>query len=162
MRRHGIIISNKCEADGRPRRTRIGQLKLRRKRRTMIKEVNNGSKDSAIMCASLADAKKADDIVILDIRKQLYLTDYFVICTGMNAKHVETIVQELKSRMKQQGHSVGGGQALASKTWAVVDFGDVVVHVMQKPLREYYQLEELWADAKKVNWKSAMLKRSQN
>lgn len=118
----------------------------------MAKQTNE-SRQHALLCAKLADGKKAEDIVIMEMKKLLYFTDYFIVCTAFNPKHVESVVEELRQKMKKNGVNAIGTEGLDSKTWALVDFGDVVVHVMQKPIRDYYQLEELWADARRVNWR---------
>lgn len=113
------------------------------------------SRERAIFCAKNADSKKASDIIILNVQKLLGITDYFVICTADNPKHVEAIIFDIEKEMKSKGSRIVGIEGMDMKTWALIDLGDVVVHVMQKPIREYYQIEELWADAKKVNWKLA-------
>ncbi|MBI5359804.1 MAG: ribosome silencing factor [Planctomycetes bacterium] len=113
------------------------------------------SRERAIFCAKNADNKKASDIIILNVQKLLNITDYFVICTADNPKHVEAIIVDIEKEMKSKGSRIVGIEGMDMKTWALIDLGDVVVHVMQKQIREYYQIEELWADAKKVNWKLA-------
>ncbi|MFQ6673474.1 MAG: ribosome silencing factor [Fidelibacterota bacterium] len=94
----------------------------------------------------LALMKKAKDIHILDVRKQTSITDFFIICSGSTDVHVKAIhdgiLDGLEPDMKPW-HIEG----MASLRWILMDYVDVVVHVFQPEVRDYYQLERLWADA---------------
>ncbi|MGV3774858.1 MAG: ribosome silencing factor [Verrucomicrobiales bacterium] len=105
----------------------------------------------ALLCRELADNRKAEDIVILDVRKTSSITDYFVICTGTSEPHLRAIYNEMTDRLHEEHglkpRALDGGLTTA---WVVLDFFDVIVHIMRKDVREQYQLEELWGDAPKV------------
>ena len=106
------------------------------------------SKKLALLCRTLADNKKAENIVILDVRKLSSVTDYFVIASGGSEPHLRAIINEITDGLiEQQGirpRRVEGG---ASSAWHVLDFFDVIVHVMKTETREKYNLESLWGDA---------------
>ena len=109
------------------------------------------SKKLALLCRELADNKKAEDIVILDVRKLSSVTDYFVVATGTSEPHLRAIVTEVTEQLKADHHlrpnAVEGDMGGA---WVVLDFFDVIVHVMRGDVREKYGLEELWSDAPRV------------
>ena len=102
----------------------------------------------AIMCAS---EKKATDIRVLDLREIASFTEFFVIATGANQRQVQAITDEINEQLKKQlssrairieGYSTG--------EWVLLDYGDFIVHVFDKDAREFYDLERLWLDARKV------------
>jgi ribosome-associated protein len=95
----------------------------------------------------LASDKKASDIVLLDVRGQTTMTDYFVICSGASERQLAAIAEAITSGVKEQGSLPLGREGQAGSHWLLLDLGSVIVHVMSAPEREYYQLEKLWADA---------------
>ncbi len=106
------------------------------------------SKKLALLCRELADNKKAEDIVVLDVAKVSSITDYFVIATGTSEPHLRAIVDEITDTLREEHHikpkaSEGG----LHTAWIVLDYFDVIVHVMRKDVREHYKLEDLWGDA---------------
>jgi ribosome-associated protein len=109
------------------------------------------SRQLALLCRELADNKKAEDIVILDVRKLSSVTDYFVIASGTSEPHLRAIVDEIADRLReehdQRPKAVDGTLKAA---WVVLDYFDVIVHVMRGDLRERYDLEALWGDAPRV------------
>jgi ribosome silencing factor RsfS/YbeB/iojap len=106
------------------------------------------SKKLAQLCRSLAENKKAENIVILDVSKLSSVTDYFVIASASNEPHVRAIVSEITDGLRDEhqlrARRVEGGSADA---WQVLDFFDVIVHVMRTEVRAKYNLESLWGDA---------------
>jgi ribosome-associated protein len=109
------------------------------------------AKKLALLCRDVADDKKAQDPVILDLRKVSSVADYFVIVTGTSEPHLRAIVDAMHDRLNT-GHGIraravdGTWQA----GWVVLDYSDVVVHVMRQQERERYDLEALWGDAPKM------------
>ena len=91
--------------------------------------------------------RKAEDVVILDMRNLMPLCDYFVICSGRSTTHVQAIAEEIVERMEEQGVRVGHVEGLPEARWVLLDYLDVVAHVFTPEAREYYALEQLWADA---------------
>ncbi|MGO8677014.1 MAG: ribosome silencing factor [Limisphaerales bacterium] len=109
------------------------------------------SRQLAMACRKLADNKKAEDIVILDVRELSSVTDYFVIASGTSEPHLRAIVEEITEKLLEDYHvrprAVDGRLQTA---WVVLDFFDVIVHVMRRDVRERYDLETLWGDAPRV------------
>jgi ribosome-associated protein len=106
------------------------------------------SRKLALLCRDLADNKKAEDIVILDLRKLSSITDYFVICTGTSEPHLRAIVDEIQETLEEeQLISPRGTDGSINTAWVVLDYFDVIVHVMRKDVRQLYNLEDLWGDA---------------
>ncbi len=95
----------------------------------------------------LAADKKASDIVLLDVRGQTTMTDYFVICSGASDRQLNAITDGIIDGLKADGEVALSREGDAGSHWLLVDFGGVIVHVMSKPEREFYQLEKLWAEA---------------
>lgn len=110
------------------------------------------ARETAIECARIADDKKATDIVVLDLRKIAFITDYFVVASGKNKKQLQAIADEISSRLKGAGRRRTGLEGYQEGAWVLVDFGDVVVHLFHEEMRRYYELENLWADAKSIRW----------
>jgi ribosome-associated protein len=93
--------------------------------------------------AALEDLK-AVDIVQLDVRKLSDFTDYMIIANGRSSRQVAALAEHVISKAKQAGEAPLGVEGLRSGEWVLVDLCDVVVHVMQPDVREFYQLEKLW------------------
>ena len=109
------------------------------------------SKKLALLCRTLADNRKAEDIVILDVREVSSVTDYFVIASGTSEPHLRAIVDEITGKLRDE-HELRpravDGELRTS--WVVLDYFDVIVHVMRQDVRERYDLESLWGDAPRV------------
>jgi ribosome-associated protein len=99
--------------------------------------------------AALED-KKAKDIVALDVRKLTSLFDYVVIASGDSTRQTKALARNVQDKLKELGAHVYGVEGEQSGEWVLVDIGDIVVHVMQPTVRQYYNLEELWTAAKKL------------
>jgi ribosome-associated protein len=109
------------------------------------------SKQLAQLCRELADNRKAEDIVILDLRKLSTVTDYFVIASGTSEPHLRAIADEIREKLKTDHavttHTTDGS---VQGSWLVLDYVDVIVHLMRPDARERYDLEGLWGDAPRV------------
>ncbi len=109
------------------------------------------SKQLALLCRAYADAKKAEDLVVLDVREISGVTDYFVIATGGSEPHVRAIWHEIVDRLQaDHGQSAPKPEGASQNQWVVIDYFDVVVHVMLPRVRKEYDLEGLWNDGKVV------------
>jgi ribosome-associated protein len=109
------------------------------------------SRKLALLCRELADNKKGEDIAILDVREVSSVTDYFVIVSGTSEPHLRAIVDEITDKLREDYHlrpSAVDGTLQAA--WIVLDYFDVIVHVMRNDVRERYDLETLWGDAPRV------------
>ena len=109
------------------------------------------SKKLALLCRDFADNKKAENIAILDVRDLSSVTDYFVIASGTSEPHLRAIVEEITSRLRDD-HDLRPSRTdgTVHGAWVVLDFFDVIVHVMRADVRERYDLESLWGDAARV------------
>src|SRR5436190_18877774 len=109
------------------------------------------SKKLALLCRELADNRKAEDIVILDVSELSSVTDYFVIASGTSEPHLRAIVDEITDKLRDEHdlrpRAIDGTLRTA---WVVLDYFDVIVHVMKQDVRERYDLETLWGDAPRV------------
>jgi ribosome-associated protein len=109
------------------------------------------SRTLALRCRELADDKKAEKLLILDVRKLSSVTDYFVIATGTSEPHVRAIVGEISDKLREElGLRPRATDGELTTQWVVLDYFDVIVHVMRAETREHYGLESLWGDAKRV------------
>ncbi len=98
----------------------------------------------------LLDEKRAEDIVWLDISEVTSLADDFVIATVLNPRQADAVVGALEKERKKRDLPRLGIDGRGSSGWVVLDYGDLIVHVMTADQREYYGLEYLWSDAKRV------------
>ena len=94
---------------------------------------------------ALVDAK-AQDIKVLDVRKVTDFTDYMIVASGTSSRHVQTLAQKVRDRLREQGIKPVGSEGEQVGDWVLIDFGDVVTHVMRPPIRDLYNLEKLWGD----------------
>jgi ribosome-associated protein len=107
--------------------------------------------DQALAAARAASSKLATDIVILDVRPLIGITDYFVICSGRNERQVATIVEEIEEQLGAEGVKAYRREGDRQARWVLLDYLDFVVHVFHTEEREYYELERLWRDADRVD-----------
>ena len=108
--------------------------------------------DRACLCAQVAADNKARDILVLDMRGQTSLYDYFVLATGTSRRQIHTLAEEIDAAMRAEGETRHGLEGYEPGRWVVLDYGDVVVHVFDPEMRGYYVLEDLWADAPRVEF----------
>ncbi|MFQ6046008.1 MAG: ribosome silencing factor [Gemmatimonadales bacterium] len=97
------------------------------------------------------DQHKAIDVVILDLRALSDATDYFIVASGSSDTHVRALAEHVTEALRLAGQRPHHVEGVAAGRWALLDFVDFVVHVFHPTLREYYQLERLWADAPLVS-----------
>lgn len=108
------------------------------------------SRDKALAIAQAADAKKAEDIVILEMANLTLIADYFVICHANNPIQVRAIVDGVEEELAQLGHPPSHREGYDEALWVLLDFDDVVLHVFLARERDYYALERLWGDARRL------------
>lgn len=107
----------------------------------------------AVAAARMAEDIKAEDIVVLDVSAVSSITDYFVICSGSSTPHLKAIAREIRAGMAE---SEGVRPAMAEgdheSQWVVLDYGIMMVHAFHPEKRDLYALEDLWGDARRVDW----------
>ncbi len=112
----------------------------------------SGSREVAVTAARAASSKKARDIVILDVRDLIVITDYFVICSGTSDRQVRTIADEIERAVRERGFRPIRREGEREGRWILLDFVDFVAHVFLEDDRSYYDLERLWSDAPTLAW----------
>ncbi len=120
------------------------------KKTSMSQQIHPESIRIAKLCARAADDKKAVDIVILDIAELTSFADCFVICSAPSDRQVQAIVRNVEDELNKQGIKPLGVEGLATSSWVLLDFGDVIFHCFTDSAREYYDLEGCWIDAKRI------------
>ena len=100
------------------------------------------------------DAKMAKDIKVLHTTERTILADYFVICTATSSTHVKTLTDEVDRVLSEVGEPPLRHEGYRGGGWILLDFGCVIVHIFQKEMREFYNLEHLWNDAEVVDLSS--------
>ena len=106
--------------------------------------------ETALVSAAAADDKKAFDILILDLRRLTYITDYFVICSGSNITQVSAISDWIGQRLAKTGVHPSHIEGRPDSSWVLMDYGDVVVHIFDEQTRLHYALDKLWGEAARV------------
>ncbi|MBN2590356.1 MAG: ribosome silencing factor [Sedimentisphaerales bacterium] len=116
----------------------------------MAKRQVNVQKKFAVAAAKIAAENHCTDIVVLDLKGISQATDYFVIATGTSGRQMKTVADEISQAGRDSGFQRFGRAGYDQGRWILLDFIDVVVHIFDSENRQYYDLELLWGDAKKV------------
>ena len=107
---------------------------------------------TGISCLELLDQKKAESPVLLDLRKVNSYLDFFIIATGNSQNHCRALSRDIEKYLHEAGFRQHGKPDYNSE-WIILDFGELIVHIFTEEMRNYYQLEKLWADAAKYSIK---------
>ncbi len=109
----------------------------------------------AVAAACFAEDIKAEQIVVLDVSEVSSITDFFVICSGTSTPHLKAIAREVRAGMSE-AHAVKPSMADGDheSQWVVLDYGIMMVHAFHPEKRDLYALEDLWGDAKKIDWQA--------
>ncbi len=116
----------------------------------MAKRVNEKSRTFALDAARVAAGRHCSDIVVLDLKGKSPATDYFVIATGTSDRQMRAVADEICEAAKEQSQARFGRAGYEQARWILLDFVDVVIHIFDSEYRDYYDLELLWGDAKKL------------
>ena len=103
------------------------------------------------LAAEVARAKKAHDLVALDLRALDGVADYFLICSASSEVQVKAIAEAVDEKLRAVGERPWHVEGFEGRRWVLLDFVDVVVHVFHERTREYYMLDRLWGDARSVD-----------
>ena len=114
---------------------------------------SHSPRQTALLAARAADLRKAEDIRILDLRGR-FVSDFFVVASVLNRHQAKAIAEDLLHQAKVAGRTHCRAEGMDDGTWVLVDLGDVVVHLFDPEFRKFYDLEQLWGDARKVAWKA--------
>lgn len=114
---------------------------------------SESSLEAACRVARLADEFRGQDVIVLDVRSITQFFDYHVIVTTQSPRQMVALAEEANREMKAHGHSRLGIEGIEGSTWVLEDFGDVILHVFHPDTRKFYDLERLWADAERIDWR---------
>lgn len=109
------------------------------------------SVEMARIAGAAAADKVATDVVAIDVSEQLVITDVFIIASADNERQVNAIVDEVEDKMREAGHKPARREGAREGRWALLDYTDVVVHVLHADEREFYALERLWKDCPEID-----------
>ncbi len=121
------------------------------------KKPDRDEKEWLIFFAKFLYIKKVDNIIILHLNKENYVVDYFIIGTVKTAEHANSIVNDLKRVSKELGSKITNVEGQGETGWTIIQWGFCAIHLFTQELRSYYNIEDLWIDAKKISWKNARL-----
>jgi ribosome-associated protein len=114
------------------------------------------SLDLAVAAARAADDKGATDILVLDVGDLLGICGYFVIASASNPRQVRAVVDEVEEQVAERyGDRPRSVEGATERRWVLLDYADVVVHVFHVEERDYYRIEKLYADAERIDWRTA-------
>jgi ribosome-associated protein len=120
--------------------------------RSELASPNEAAVDRAVLCARVAEDNKARDIVVLDMRSVTPLYDFFVLMTGYSRRQIHNLAEEIDAELRAVGETRLSIEGYEASKWVVQDYGDLVIHVFDPDTRKYYGLEDLWADAPRLDW----------
>lgn len=103
----------------------------------------------------ILQSKKAQDILLMDLRSLTDTTDFFVLCTGNSDLHVKTLADEVADQLKEEGQRPWHIEGNKTRRWVLIDYVDIVVHIFRREAREFYALERLWGDAESTPFEGA-------
>jgi ribosome-associated protein len=98
----------------------------------------------------LVVGKFGEDVLLMDIRSVSTIADYFVICSGTSERQLQALYDAVRTGLEELGTRLFHAEGTAASGWMLMDYGNVIVHVLSPPTRHYYNLEQLWKDAKTV------------
>ena len=125
-------------------------------RRGTGRTVDTSALELARVIAGIADAEHGSNVIVLEVGDVLGVTEYFVIVSASNRRLVHTLVEEIEVQTRQQiGRSPLRSEGVRENQWVLVDYGDVVVHVFLAEIRDFYEIERLYADVPKIDWSDA-------
>ena len=105
--------------------------------------------EKAKICGMLAEEKKAKDVVIMKLDDLTDITDYFLVASGTGERHVKTIADSVEAGMKERDIKPYSVEGLRDGRWVIIDYQNIIVHIFLEQLRDLYDLESLWIEAKK-------------
>lgn len=124
--------------------------------RARSEAADHESRELALLCAKIADDYRGANVVVLDLTLVTPIFDYFVIATGTSRRQMHAVAEEVDRVLSERGSQRLGIEGYTVSQWIVQDYGDVVLHVFSDEARELYDLETLWADAVRIDWREEL------
>jgi len=106
--------------------------------------------EKARLCLDIIEERKAIDPILMEVSRLTSFTDYFLVASGASTRQVLAMSQHMARRLRDQGFKPFGIEGEQEGHWVLMDYGDVVIHIFYQPVREFYDLEGLWAEAPRV------------
>lgn len=110
------------------------------------------STEIVLACAREASRFKALDLVLLNVSTFSSFADFFIICSGKSSRQVQSIAENMEDSLREMGLKPIGVEGKREGHWVLIDYGDIIVHIFYEPVRAFYDLESLWADASRLPW----------
>ena len=110
------------------------------------------SRDFAIMAARALDKKQAEDVLVIDIGEKSSFADYLILASGSNERLIAALVDDAEDQLAKEDLIVKSIEGTKESGWILMDYGDIVVNVLTKDMREKYNIEKVWADCENVEW----------
>lgn len=104
------------------------------------------NRDYALLAAKTLSDKKAQDIIIIDIQEKAAFADYFVICSGTSERQINSLIDDVEDSFAKEGLFVKSIEGKNGSGWVLMDFGDVIVNLFTKEMRDKYSIEKVWGD----------------
>lgn len=114
----------------------------------------NQTLEIACLAARVLEDTRGQDTIVLDLTKVTPIVDYFIISTGSSPRQMKAMAEEVHQVLKKSGSRRIGSEGEEASPWVLQDYGDLVIHIFTTDARKLYDLEHLWADAPRVDWKS--------
>ena len=111
--------------------------------------------EKAMLAGRYGEEKKANDVSVIELKGLTDIADYFILASGTSERHVRTIAEHVEQGMKGMGVKPFSMEGYQQGRWVIIDYRDIIVHVFFEPLRELYDLESLWIEAKKYRIEGA-------
>lgn len=116
---------------------------------------NPSSLEPALAIVGAAEEKKAEDIIVLDVREICSFADYFILCSGQNTRHTQAIAESVRERLARLELRPLHVEGEKAGSWILMDYADLIVHIFMPETRAFYDLERLWGDAEAVDIEQA-------
>ena len=110
------------------------------------------SRDFAITAARALDKKQAEDVLVIDIGEKSSFADYLILASGSNERLIAALVDDAEDQLAKEDLIVKSIEGTKESGWILMDYGDIVVNVLTKDMREKYNIEKVWADCETVDW----------
>lgn len=137
-------------------------IKLKRKEKNSSNKTKSNREidhlSIAYIAANTAEEKKGENLLLLDVSKLTVLSDYFLIVTANSSAQIEAIASHLEDVLSKMNYKLISKEGIVTSNWIVLDFGNLVVHVMRQQERDYYNLERFWCNASIIDrkcWRQA-------
>jgi len=114
------------------------------------KKASKDSEKKFGCCIQAAIDKKAEDLVVLNVSQFSSFTDYFLICHGQSSRQVKGIARHIEEKAGEAGFEPLGIEGYKEGSWVLMDYDDIIIHIFQKSIREFYAIERIWSDAPRI------------